>query len=57
MALNLLFTASLLDDKRERDSGSTSRQVYLFCGRDRHLVGLPHFGVVDKMMAGNSLAN
>ena len=50
MTLKLVFTASCLTLSIKGTVWSTSRQVYL-CLWERHLAGLPHFGVVDKWLA------
>ena len=51
MTLKLLFTDACLTLSIEGTVWKTSPQVYLLCRWERHLVGFPHLGVVDRWPA------
>ena len=51
MTLKLVFTASRLTLSIKRTAWRTSRKVYLLCRWERHSVGFPHLGMVDRSPA------
>ena len=50
MTLKLIFTASLLDAQHSRDNVE-NKPASLLVPLERHLVGLPHLGVIDRWLA------